>query len=222
MTIGRAIALLLLSGLITAVGVIMVVARINSGIVDGTIDSRATGAGLGDNPATPIGSNNLSRGGAAATITAVVREATALGVTAEAALTPVPSTPGTGVGSLVAVGEQIDLDGSRYTVIQVLDPEPAGFFKPIADNRRVAIELRQEAISERKNFNFTQFKISDSEGAEYSWAISNSEPKFGTGALQPGEANQGWLSFQLPVGKTLDVFVVQNFGRPSVPIVNLR
>jgi hypothetical protein len=41
MTIGRAIALLLLSGLITAVGVIMVVARINSGIVDGTIDSRA-------------------------------------------------------------------------------------------------------------------------------------------------------------------------------------
>ncbi len=222
MTMPRAIGLLLLSGLIAAAGVVMLVSRINSGIVNSSIDSRSYGAGLGSNPATPTGSFGIPGSNVGATVTAVVREATAIGATAVAALTPVPSTPGTGSGSAVAVGEPVELNGSRYTVLQVLDPEPLGLFKATAGNRRVAVEVRQEAIAARQSFNFTQFRIRDAAGSEYSWAITNQEPSFGTGALATGESRQGWLSFQLPTDATLDVLEVAILGRtPAVPIVKL-
>lgn len=222
MTMGRAIALLLLSGLITVVGAILVFARINSGLVDSSIDSRSSGARVGENAATPAGNTNTSRTGVSATLTAVVGSVTALAANTTADLTPVPATPGTGSSGTVGVGQSVDLDGSRFSVIQVADPEPSGFFKPSAGNRLVAIEVSQQALRKRTSFNFTQFKLRDSDDREYSWAITNSEPKFGTGTLQPGKTAKGWISFQVPSGATLDVLIFQAFGRPAVPIVSLR
>lgn len=222
MTMARAIALLLLSGLIAAVGVVMLVVRINSGIVNPEIDSRSYGAGLGDNPATPTGSLGSYSGSIGATLTAVIGQATAFQVTVTGK-TPVPSTPSTSSGGAVAVGQSLDLNGSRYTVLQVLDPEPEGLFKPLAGNRRVAIEVRQEAISARQTYNFTQFRLRDAAGTEHAWAITNQDPSFGTGALAAGATRQGWLSFQLPTSAALDVLEVTITGRASAdPIVTLK
>lgn len=217
MTMGRAIALLLLSGLVAAVGIVLVVVRINEGLVDSSISSRSTGAGVGENRATPVGNRNIPGTGAAATLTAVIGKATALAVT-----TPAGPTVDAGSPDTVGVGQSVDLDGSRFSVIQVADPEPPGFFKPSAGNRLVAIEVSQQALRQRKSFNFTQFKLRDRDGHDYLWAITNSEPKFGTGTLQPGETAQGWISFQIPSDAALDALVFQAFGRPAVPIVSLR
>ncbi|MGE3073291.1 MAG: DUF4352 domain-containing protein [Dehalococcoidia bacterium] len=214
----RAIGLLLLSGLVAAAGIVMLVVKINSGIVNSEIDSRSYNAGIGDNAATPTGSFPSYGGNANATLTAVIRDATAFSAGTVVRKT---ATPNATAVEVVGIGEPIALNGSRYTVIKALDPEPEGLFKAAAGNRRVAIQVRQEAISARETFNFTSFKILDAAGNEYSWAITNQEPSFGTGAIAAGESHEGWLSFQLPADAKLDLFEVAPIGRPSIPIVKL-
>ncbi|MGE0599492.1 MAG: DUF4352 domain-containing protein [Dehalococcoidia bacterium] len=219
MTMLRAVGLLLLSGLVAAVGIVMLVVKINSGIVNSEIDSRSYNAGIGDNAATPTGSFGSYGSDANATLTAVIGDATAFSIRT---VTRATATPAASAVDVVGIREPVALNGSRYTVLQVLDPEPAGLFKPLTGNRRVAIQVRQEAVSSRETFNFTSFKIVDAAGNEYSWAITNQEPSFGTGAIAAGESHEGWLSFQLPADATLDLFEVAPIGRPSVPIVKLR
>lgn len=223
MTMPRAAGLLVLSVLVSAVGIILLVARVQSGIVNSEIDSRSTGAGVGDNPATPQGSIYESGGSAGATITAVIREATMLSATAIAELTPRPSRSATAVVGMVGIGQTVEFNDSRYTVHQVVDPEPPGLFQTAVGNRRVAIEVTQEAMTARQSYSFASFKLLDASGVEYTWAITNSTPGFQSGVLQPGESRRGWLSFQVPVGARIAALEVTVPGQAkAVPIVSLK
>jgi|GEM_PF-5330400 len=200
-----AVGLLVVSCLITAAGVGLLVLRINEGMVDPSIDSRSTGAFTGDRPATPTGDDlPINRSGAAATVTAAVREGTAAAATAAAVKTPLA---GGGSGDVVPVGQPIEVAGSRLTVLQVLDPEPPGLFRTEAGKRRVAIQLTQEALRGTQRYHFAEFKLRDSTGAIHTWAITNGEPPFQTGELRAGESRTGWLSFQVPEGAALDALI---------------
>ncbi len=223
MTMPKAIGLLVLSILVAAAGIFLVFLRVESGILSREIEERSSGARVGDNPATPEGTGYQSSGSAGAAVTAAVRQVTAIAATANAVLTPVPSTPGTGASGTVAIGESIEVNGSRYTVHQVVDPEPPGLFPTNAGSRRVAMEVTQQALTARQTYSMSFFKLLDTDGQEHSWAITNSTPAFQTGQLQPGESRRGWISFQVPVGATLDALEVTIFGQPrAVPIVSLR
>ncbi len=218
MTMARAVIFLVVSGLIMAAGVVLLVVRVNSGLVDSSIGSRSAGARLGENAATPEGIDDISRGAAGATITASVRTATARSVASRTvAPSPTPNvTP-------VALGKPIELNGSRYTVYRIVDPEPPGTFTTTAGNRRVALEISQEALAANIPYNFANFRLRDADGKEYTWAITNTSPKFETGTLRPGESKRGWISFQLPVGVAAESLVVQVFGQSKgAAIVSLR
>jgi hypothetical protein len=223
MTMPKAIALLLLSGLIMAAGVALVFLRVEQGRVDATINERNVGARAGDERATPTGSNGFSSGQAnrvltetAATITAIVR-------TVEAQQTPAAQRTPAPIGGGVAVGQPIEVNGVRYTVHQVADPEPPGFFSTTAGNRRVALEITQEALSGPAPYTFSRFRIRDVDGKEYNWAITNTEPKFESGTLQRGESRRGWISFQVPATVGVDALMLLVPGQAQgVPIVTLR
>ncbi len=216
-----AVGFLILSGLITAAGVGLLFMRINSGLVNSEIDSRRTGAFTGDRAATPTGEDlPINRNGTGATITAVARLATAFAATAAAVNTPLA---GGANGDVVPVGQPIEVDGSRFTVLQVLDPEPAGLFRTDAGKRRVAIEITQEAVGEAQQYHFAQFQVRDTSGTIHTWAITNGAPAFQTGSLQAGESRTGWISFQVPDGAALDALIFDELG-PVGPqaIVDLR
>ena len=221
----RAIAFVALSVLVAALGVVMLIGKINSGLVNPEIDSRSTGAFTGEDAATPQGSNGRrSPGVAAATVTALVRQSTAAAGTAAAVLTPFPRTPGPGGrGTAVAIGEAIDVGTSRFTVHQVMDPETPGFFPTNPGNRRIGIEITQEAISGTVQYNFSQFRLRDSTGKIHTWTIANTKPEFSAGSLLQGQMRKGWLSFQLPIGTETDALIFQPLGQASaVAIVDLR
>jgi len=223
MTMPKAIALLVLSGLIMAAGVALVFVRIDQGRVDSSINDRNVGARAGDERATPTGSNGFSNGQAnrvltetAATITAIVR-------TAEAVQTPAAQRTPAPAGRGGAIGEPIEVNGVRYTVHQMADPEPPGFFSTTAGNRRVALEITQEALDGPSPYSFSRFRIRDVDGKEYSWAITNTEPKFESGTLQRGQSRRGWISFQVPATAGVDALILLVPGQAQgVPIVTLR
>ena len=228
MTMPRAVALLILSSLVTALGVFLLVVRINSGLVNSEISSRSTGAFIGENAATPEGSDRsnpggVSRGNAAATITATIRQITSVAATASAVLTPLSGTPGAGAGSAVAVGQPVTVGTSRFTVHQVLDPEPPGTFQTTSGNRRIGIEITQEALTGSQQYHFAQFRVRDTNGKLYTWAIANGDPQFSVGTIQAGESRRGWLSFQVPVGVPVDALVFQGLTQSAgTAIVDLR
>lgn len=218
MTMARAVIFLVASGLIMAAGIVLLVARVNSGLVDSSISSRSAGARVGDNPATPDGAGGVSSGAVGATVTAAVRTATALSSTAR---TVVPS-PAVNV-TPVAVGQPIEVNGSRYTVHRIADPEPPGTFVTTAGSRRVALEVSQEALTANVTYSFANFRLRDVNGKEYTWAITNTSPKFESGTLRPGESKRGWISFQLPVGVAAEALVVQVAGQSKgAAIVSLK
>lgn len=223
MTMPKAVALLMLSLALTVVGVVLVVMRVNSGIVNPAIEARSnTGAFTGEQAATPIGFEGLSRGAADATVAASIRDITATAGTAAAVLTPFP-TGSTGRGNAVAIGEPILVGNSRFTVHQVQDPEAPGFFPTNPGNRRIGIEVSQEAVSGAVQYNFSQFRLRDATGKIHSWTTVNGTPGFGGGTLQPGETRRGWISFQVPQGVAIDALILQLLGQASaVPIVDLR
>ncbi|MEO8539476.1 MAG: DUF4352 domain-containing protein [bacterium] len=218
MTMGRAVILLVLSGLLAALGVVLVAVRINSGLIDSSIAARDSGAHIGSNAATPTGGGGrTSPGAAGATVTAAIKTATAL---LGGAKTAVPT--GRDV-TQVPVGASTEVNGSRYTVIQVMDPEAPGFFTTTAGNRRVALEVTQEAISGTVQYSFSSFRIRDAAGQEYTWAITNTEPKFDSGMLKQGESKRGWISFQVPAGIAVDALILQVPGQAKgTAIVSLK
>ena len=224
MTMPRAIALLVFSILVTAAGVVLLFVRVQDGLVNPTNPSYSSGAFSGDAAATPPGVGSTSRGVADATVAAARREVTALAATQAALLTPFPGGTGAaGRGSAVAIGEPITVGNSRFTVHQVADPEPPGFFPTNPGSRRVAIEVTQVAVSGAVQYNFAQFRLRDSAGSVRTWATANSTPAFSSGTLQAGESRQGWLSFQVPLGVELDALIFQPLGSASaVVIVALR
>jgi hypothetical protein len=217
-----AVGFLVVSCLITAAGVALIVTRVNSGLVNSETGSLSTGAFTGENAATPTGDNlPINRSGAAATITAAVGQVTAAASTAVAVRTPLSGAPG--AGSAVAVGQPVTVGDSRFTVHQVLDPEPPGLFKTTEGNRRVGIEITQEALTAQQQYHFAQFKIRDTSGTIYTWAIANGDPQFLVGTLAPGESRRGWLSFQVPNGAALDALIFQRLTETTgTAIVDLR
>ena len=218
MTMARAVIFLVLSSVIMALGLILLIVRVNSGLIDSSISSRDSGARVGDQAATPVGSSGGPSGGAVgATVTAAVRTATAL---AGGVRTVVPG--GRDV-TQVPVGASTEVNGSRYTVHQVADPEPPGTFTTTAGNRRVALEITQEALSGTVSYSFASFRIRDANGQEYAWAITNSSPRFESGTLRAGESKRGWISFQVPVGVGLDALILLTPGQAKgTAIVTLK
>lgn len=218
MTMARAVIFLVVSSVIMALGLIAVIVRVNGGLIDSTINSRDSGARVGDQAATPAGSTVRPSGGAVgATVTAAVRTATAL---AGGARTVVPG--GRDV-TQVPVGAATDVNGSRYTVHQVADPEAPGLFTTTAGNRRVALEITQEALAGPVSYSFASFRIRDANGQEYTWAITNTSPKFESGTLKAGESKRGWISFQVPVGVGLDALILLTPGQAKgTAIVSLK
>ncbi len=181
-----------------------------------TASGRATGAGAGN---SPVARATQAGGDVAATITAAAGTVTSRTPTAGArTATAAPTTP-----TLVGIGQPIEFRGSRYTVNQVVDPEPPGFFSTTPGKRRIAVELTQEAVGAPAAYDFTYFALRDASGADYTWAISNSKPEFDRGTLKAGESHRGWLVFQVPVDVTPITLVVTPTGSGGrTPIVDLR
>jgi hypothetical protein len=178
--------------------------------------SRVPGAGLGS---SPVARATQAGGDVAATITAAAGTVTPRTPTA-GARTPTTAaiTP-----PLVGIGQTIEFRGSRYTVNQVIDPEPPGFFSTTPGKRRIAVELTQEAVGAPAAYDFTYFALRDASGADYTWTISNSKPEFARGTLKTGESRRGWLVFQVPVDVTPVTLVVIPTGSGGrTPIVDLR
>ena len=222
MTMARAVIFLVLSGLIMALGIVLVIVRVNEGLIDGSITARDSGARVGESAATPVGvDSGLSPGQAGATATAVIRTVTALA----GGRTP-NSTPPTPSGrdiTQVPVGATTEVNGSRYTVHQVADPEAPGLFTTTAGNRRVALEITQEAVANNVAYSFANFRLRDANGEEHTWAITNTSPKFDSGTLKAGESKRGWISFQVPTGLAIDSLILLIPGKAGgTAIVTLK
>jgi len=165
--------------------------------------TRPGGAVLSDNPAAREGRAIPKLGGAssigspdvAATITAILR--TAMATPGASARTPAAGPP-----VAVGLGQPIDIAGVRYTVHQVVDPEPPGFFATLPGRRRIALDVSVEALTEPSQYEFTRFRLQDDTTGTFGWALSNTKPAFDRGTLQPGESHRGWLSFQVPPERT--------------------
>ncbi len=220
MTMLRAIALLVASIAVFAGGVALLAVKADAGFFNSDAPRVSTGARTGDQAATPTGSGGPEVREARATLTAVARTltATAPGAgTAQGSLaTPVP-----GSATPVAIGQPITVGTSTYTVLEVADPEPPGFFVTNPGMRRVAVLARQEATGGPARYSFGLFRIRDSAGDEHSWAITNSEPGFESGELARGESQTGWVSFQIPEGRQ-PAMLLLNDGRGFVEIVRLE
>lgn len=179
-------------------------------------NSGSSGARTGPNAVDQPGLGLLP-GSADATARAVVATVTAL------AGSNTPSPLRTPVSELepVGIGESVEWRGSRYTVHQLVDPEPPGFFTATAGNRRITLEVTQEAVGQAVAYSFALFYLRDTNGDEHVWAITNGEPSFGSGSLNPGESNTGWITFQLPEGAEPDALMLLS-GIDRVVLVELR
>jgi hypothetical protein len=219
MTMPRAIALLVASIAVFAGGIALLAVRADAGFFSADAPRLSTGARTGDRAATPAGSGSAGVQEARATLTAAAGTLTA---TAPGAATSRPggATPVPGPGTAVAIGQSITLGDSTYTVLEVIDPEPPGFFVTNPGMRRVAVLVQQQATGGTARYSFGLFRIRDSAGDEHSWAITNSEPNFGSGQLARGEMRTGWVSFQIPEGRQPSMLLLNN-GRGFVEIARL-
>lgn len=219
MTMPRAIALLVASIAVFAGGIALLAVRADAGFFSADAPRLSTGARTGERAATPAGSADPDVQEARATLTAAARTLTA---TAPGAPTPRPggATPVPGPATPVAIGQPTTLGESTYTVLEIIDPEPPGFFVTNPGMRRVAVLVQQEATGGPARYSFGLFRIRDSAGDEHSWAITNSEPNFGSGQLARGETRTGWVSFQIPEGRQPSMLLLNN-GRGFVEIARL-
>lgn len=219
MTMLRAIALLVASIAVFAGGVVLLAVKADAGFFSADAPRVATGARTGDQAATPVGSGGPDAREARATLTAVARTLTATAPGAGTAQGG-PATPVPGSATPAAIGQPITVGTSTYTVFEVADPEPPGFFVTSPGMRRVAVLVQQEATGGPARYSFGLFRIRDSAGDEHSWAITNSQPGFESGELAQGEARTGWISFQVPEGRKPAMLLLNN-GRGYVEIVRL-
>ncbi|MCX7616675.1 hypothetical protein [Tepidiforma sp.] len=95
-------------------------------------------------------------------------------------------------------GRAAEVDGVRYTIIDIADPEPPGVFPVKAGHRRVGILLELEGLQPRASYNFSLLRLRGSDGQLYTWALSNQEPALRMGVLEPGQAVEGWIAYDLP------------------------
>lgn len=174
------------------------------------------GAALGENPAVRPGGDAPrtgeipSVGSALATLTASLQTAFA-----SPAGTPVRGTPT--APPAASARQPIEVDGARYTVQQLVDPEAPGFFATTPGRRRVAVEVSVEALSAPVDYDFTRFRIAVDNGGSVAWTVSNTKPEFDRGTLQPGETYRGWLAFQVPVDQqTTGLLLSRPAGGPRV------
>ncbi len=223
MTMPKAVAFLVISLAIAAAGIALLAVRIDGGLVDGTIGARDPGARTGQGAATPSGgSGRISPGQAGASATAAWRTVTALAQTRTVPRGTATPSPQASVAA-VRIGEPVTFRGSRYTVLQVTDPEPPGLFPTRQGHRRVALEITQEAVGATASYNFAYFKLRAADGAEYTWALTNSQPSFSAGSLAAGQARTGWIAFELPAGAEPDALVLSVIGQSQeVTLVKLR
>lgn len=207
MTMGRAIALLVVSVLVFGGGIAALIVKVDASFLSSDAGEYSAGARTGDQAATPAGSGGAEAQEARATLTAIARTLTA----SDAAVpgTPTTRTPVPGEVTPAPVGQPVTMGTSTYTVLQVADPEPPGFFVTNPGMRRVAVEVRQEATSGTARYSFGLFRIRDSAGDEHSWAITNSEPNFDSGDLANGQSRTGWISFQVPEGRQPAMLLVR-------------
>lgn len=141
-----------------------------------------------------------------ATLTALPRP-TGIGTPPAPTATPPPLSSG-----------GVTVNGVLYRVNGIADPEPAGFFKPQAGRRIVAVNVTVRAGQAALSYSFTQFKVVGDDGVEYTWALGNSEPKFEQGSLPAGETRTGWLAFGVPEGVKVKSVLVQPPGGGKVGI----
>jgi hypothetical protein len=214
MTMRRAQIFLGVSIVITAFAAFLVFSQIQ--LFDPvTASSRVPGAGAGN---SPVARATQAGGDIAATITAAAGTVTLPTPTAGTRTATATAAP-----PIVGIGQPIEFRGSRYTVNQVVDPEPPGFFSTATGKRRVAVELTQEAVGAPAAYDFTYFALRDVSGADYTWAISNSKPELDRGTIKAGESHRGWLVFQVPFDVTPVTLVVAPSGSGGrTAIVDLR
>lgn len=217
----RAVGLLVLSGLVVAASIFAFINEHGEGFTWVTSNqSGGTGARTGPNAATPAG-GSLSPGQVEATARPAILTATALAGGVPGISTVLPgSTPAAG-GPSAAIGEPFEHGGARYTVLQVVDPEPPGFFSASEGMRRITLEVRQEALTQAVAYSFGLFYLRDTTGEEHVWAITNGEPSFGSGSLSPGESVTGWVTFQLPLDREPGELVLLS-GITRVVVADLR
>jgi hypothetical protein len=207
MTMGRAIAMLVVSVLVLGGGIVALAVKVDSTFLSSDTGKYSAGARTGDHAATPAGSGGAEVQEVRATLTAIARTLTATAPGGPG--TPAPRTPVPGEVTPVAIGQPVTVGASTYTVLRVADPETPGFFATNPGMRRVALEVRQEAASGTVRYSFGLFRIRDSAGDEHSWAITNSEPNFGSGDLAARQSRTGWISFQIPEGRQPAMLLVR-------------
>lgn len=220
MTMLRAVGLLMVSTLVLVGAIFAFIQKHGEGFTWVTNnDIGGSGARTGPNAVQPVG-GLLSPGQVDATARPAILTATALAGSPGFVSTRVPTGSSGTTVEAVGIGEPVEYAGSRYTVLQLVDPEPPGFFTATAGNRRVTLEVRQEAVSQSVAYSFALFYLRDASGEEYVWAITNGEPSFGSGSLNPGESNTGWISFMIPQGAEPAELVVLS-GIDRVVLVEL-
>jgi hypothetical protein len=220
MTMVRAIVLLVLCSGLLAGSVLLFIREHGEGFEFTTrTGGPGSGARTGPNAVVETG-GTLSPGASEATARAVIATVTALSGGSNPGGGSGGATPEPGANP-VRVGEPIDYAGSRYTVLQVVDPEPPGFFRPLEGRRRVTMEIRQESLGQAVAYSFALFYLRDVEGMEHNWSITNGEPPFGSGSLAPGESVTGWVTFDVPQNAVPAALVVLA-GIQRVVLVELR
>jgi Domain of unknown function (DUF4352) len=147
-------------------------------------------------------------------------------LTAVANGTPAATVPGRTATSAVTVapppvGQSVLVDGIRYTVNNIADPEPPGFFKPPAGKRFVAVEVTIEAVSGSTPYGISTIDLRADDGKDYGWTNGNNTPVLASGTLQAGQAARGWVTIQLPSDAKLTGVIAVVPTRPKVQIADL-
>ena len=153
-----------------------------------------------------------------ATVTAQVQaEHAAAEATAQARITPTPT--------LILIGTTVEAGGSAYTVNEVLDPAPEGYFGVDAGKRLVAVDITQVGIDDGDSYSPLDFFLQDADGYVYEWSGSgntNVEPRLSYGELAAGQRVRGWVGFQVPARAVLVAVLAKvEFSSPNVVIADL-
>ena len=179
--------------------------------------------------ATSVEQHQSTRGGSLATAEpqATLRAVSDL-ATRSARGTQAPTTRAkattvpTALPSPPAQGQPFLVNGTRYTVNEVRDPEPPGFFSPARNMRFIAVDITQEAVSTPSPYSIAYFNLRDGGGKDYGWANGNSKPTLGNGTLAAGESTRGWVIFQVPADAKITTLIGwPDHARPRVSIADL-
>jgi hypothetical protein len=184
------------------------------------------GVELNDSGVTTHQETHPDAFGVSADVQPTIQSVTKL-LTAVANGTPVPTvgrSQPTAAGTVapVPVGQSVVLDGTRYTIGQVLDPEPPGFFKPPAGKRFVAVEVTQDAVSAKSQYSIAFIYLRSDDGKDYGWTNGNTKPVLGDGTLEVGQSAHGWVTIQMPVDVAVAAVVSAQPAKPRAVIATLH